>query len=413
MAKQKKKRRLSALLAALTALSLLLAVLPAPAYADTQDEVDELERRKESVEEQAEEKQAAVDELRKRQANVLEQKQALDERNRFLYEQISINAEQIALYDLLIAQKALEVDKAKAKELEQLRRWRARVRAMEENGKSDYLSMLLGANTLGEFLTAIDDIGEIMESDKRLEDAYIAAREHTEKVKADYEQYKSGLEAKKKALNEETARIRAEIDETGKLLEKIKSDLESYSGELEELLRSEQDAEDLIERKIAEIQSGQDTAAAGGYGTFTAGSEFGWPCSCVKVIDKVGYRGHPISGEWSYHSGMDVACRFGETVWASNSGTVVIAGPTGGYGNCVLIDHGSIDGEHYYTLYGHLSSISVSIGQTVLKGEHIGAAGSSGVCTGPHLHFEIRDSDGPTDFAWRFPDLDYSAVPVG
>ena len=169
--KHRQKKLLSALLAALMVFTLVFSVLPAPAYAVTQAEIDELERKKEAIEKKVEEKQAAVEELEAQQASVLEQKQALDERNEYLYEQLSINAEQIALYDQLIAQKALEVDAAKAKELEQLARWRARVRAMEENGNSDYLSMLLNSNSLGEFLTAIDDIGEIMESDKLLEDA--------------------------------------------------------------------------------------------------------------------------------------------------------------------------------------------------------------------------------------------------
>ena len=410
---QKQKRRLSALLAVLMTLSLVFAVLPAPAHAVTQEEIDELERRKEAIEAEVEEKQAAADELKEQQASVLEQKKALDERNKFLYEQLSINAEQIALYDLLIAQKAREVDEAKARELEQLQRYRTRVRAMEENGNSDYLAMLLNANSLGEFLTAIDDIGEIMESDKLLEDQYIAAREHTEQVKAEYEQYKAGLEAKKKQLNEESARIKAEINEASELLEKIKNDMEANSKELEELRQAQQEAEDLIDRKIAELKAQQAAAAAGGgggyYGTVTGSGNFIWPCACTYITDNVGYRLHPISNEWRYHSGMDIGCQFGDAVWASDGGTVVIAGSNGGYGNCVMIDHGYVNGDNYYTLYGHLSSISVSVGQSVSQGQVIGAVGSTGVSTGPHLHFEIRNSAGPTDFSWRFSGLTFAA----
>ena len=99
---------------------------------------------------------------------------------------------------------------------------------------------------------------------------------------------------------------------------------------------------------------------------------------------------------------MDIGCQYGDAVWASDSGTVILAGVNGGYGNCVMIDHGYVNGDNYYTLYGHLSSIAVSYGQTVSQGEYIGAVGSTGVSTGPHLHFEIRNSAGPTDFNWRF-----------
>ena len=420
MMKQRQTKRFSAALAAFLAFVLLFCALPAPVFAVTQAEIDELERKKEAIEEKVEEKQAVVDELEEKQAGVLEQKKALDERNDYLYEQLNINAEQIALYNELIAQKAREVDAAKAKELEQLARYRRRVRAMEENGQADFLAMLLNANSLGEFLTAIDDIGEIMESDKMLEDAYIAARENTERVKADYEQYKTTLEAKKEELNTEKVRIEAEINEAAELLEKIKGDIDTYSEELAELEQAQKDAEELIEKKIAELEeqrrreeeaAAAAAAAAGGEGGGGGGyysdgpiasGNFIWPCACTYITSRVGGRIHPISGVYKYHSGMDIGCQYGDAVWASDSGTVILAGENGGYGNCVMIDHGFVNGDHYYTLYGHLSAIYVSYGQAVSQGETIGAVGSTGVSTGPHLHFEIRNSSGPTDFNWRF-----------
>ena len=419
MMKQRQTKRFSAALAAFLAFVLVFCALPAPVFAVTQAEIDELERKKEAIEEKVEEKQAVVDELEEKQAGVLEQKKALDERNDYLYEQLNINAEQIALYNELIAQKAREVDAAKAKELEQLERYRRRVRAMEENGQADFLAMLLNANSLGEFLTAIDDIGEIMESDKMLEDAYIAARENTERVKADYEQYKTTLEAKKEELNAEKVRIEAEIDEAAQLIEKIKGDIETYSEELAELEQAQKDAEELIEKKIAELEEQkrreEEAAAAaaaaaggegGGGGYYSDGpiasGNFIWPCACTYITSRVGGRIHPISGVYKYHSGMDIGCQYGDAVWASDSGTVILAGENGGYGNCVMIDHGFVNGDHYYTLYGHLSAIYVSYGQSVSQGETIGAVGSTGVSTGPHLHFEIRNSSGPTDFNWRF-----------
>ena len=418
MLKQRQRKILSALLAILMSVSLAVGVLPTQVFAVTQAEIDELQRKKEELEEKVKEKQSAVDELEKKQAGVLKQKKALDERNEYLYEQLSINTEQIALYDQLIAQKALEVDAAKAKELEQLERYRKRVRAMEENGNADFLAMLLNSNSLGEFLTAIDDIGEIMESDKLLEDAYIAARENTERVKADYEEFKAGLEVKKRELNDEKGEIESEIAEASQLIEKIKSDIDSNSEELEELLKAEEEAEDLIAKKIAELEEqkrleeeankihqGEEGGGGGGIpggGESIASGNFAWPCACTYITSRVGGRIHPISGVYKYHSGMDIGCQYGDAVWASDSGTVILAGENGGYGNCVMIDHGYVNGDNYYTLYGHLSSIAVSYGQTVSQGEYIGAVGSTGVSTGPHLHFEIRNSAGPTDFNWRF-----------
>ncbi len=423
MKKQKRIKTLLAAIAAFLSFSLVFSTLPAPAFAVTQWEIDELERQKKKLEEQIKEKQEAVDELEKQHADATELKEALDERNVFLVRQIRLNDEQIAMYDEMIAQKAEEVKEAKRLEDEQLERWRARVRAMEENGSADYLSMLLDSDSIGEFLTAIDDIGEIMESDKLLEEQYVAARENTERVKADYEKYKAGLEEKKEALQAEQAKLEEEIIEATAQLEKLKLEIEKGSSELDDLNQKEEDTEALIEKKKAELEeqkrreaeaAAAAAAAAAGeggggyYGSVTGSGNFAWPCACTYITSMVGNRLHPISGVWRYHSGMDIGCQFGDAVWASDGGTVILAGWNGGYGNCIIIDHGYVNGDTYSTLYGHLSSIGVSVGQTVSQGQYIGAVGSTGNSTGPHLHFEIRNSSGPTDFSWRFSGLTYA-----
>jgi murein DD-endopeptidase MepM/ murein hydrolase activator NlpD len=98
---------------------------------------------------------------------------------------------------------------------------------------------------------------------------------------------------------------------------------------------------------------------------------------------------HVLSGNdfWSGHLGIDIAAFVGDAVYASDNGVVVFAGwSTGGYGNMVMIDHGN----GYQTVYGHMSAVAVGCGQSVYQGQYIGAAGSTGNSTGPHLHFEIR-----------------------
>jgi murein DD-endopeptidase MepM/ murein hydrolase activator NlpD len=102
---------------------------------------------------------------------------------------------------------------------------------------------------------------------------------------------------------------------------------------------------------------------------------------------------HYISGNdyWSGHLAIDIAAGVGAAVWAADSGVIVFAGwSTVGYGNMVMIDHGN----GWQTLYAHLSSVSVSCGQSVSQGQGIGGAGSTGNSTGPHLHFETRFEGG-------------------
>ncbi len=102
---------------------------------------------------------------------------------------------------------------------------------------------------------------------------------------------------------------------------------------------------------------------------------------------------HVLSGNdyWSGHLGIDIAAQQGDNIVASDSGVVVFAGwSTVGYGNMIMIDHGN----GYQTVYGHLSSVAVHCGQSVYQGGYIGAAGSTGNSTGPHLHFESRYGGG-------------------
>ena len=138
--------------------------------------------------------------LKDQQANVLEQKAALDEQKKLANEQLKIIAKEIDQCSELIAEKAKEVDAAKNKEERQLERYRGRVRAMEENGGYNILAVILQANNFSELLTAFDDMGEIMSSDKTLQAQYVAAREQTEEVKAQYEQERLNMRPRRLSL---------------------------------------------------------------------------------------------------------------------------------------------------------------------------------------------------------------------
>ena len=126
--------------------------------------------------------------------------------------------------------------------------------------------------------------------------------------------------------------------------------------------------------------------------------------SCSYITSRFGLRTHPITGEQKNHTGLDVGAAYGATVIAADGGVVTLAGVYGGYGNCVMIDHGN----GYVTLYGHLSSISVSEGQGVSSGATIGYVGSTGIATGPHLHFEILSGGSRTDPEQFFSGLTFA-----
>ena len=389
--------------------------IPVPAYAVTQSQIDELKEQRNVIRAQRQEKQAIVEALEAEKADVVAQKQAMDERNMYTLQQIQLNNQEIELYDEMIAEKAAELEEAQRLENEQLERYRARVRAMEENGGYNILAIISKSDSFSDMLTAMDDVGEIMESDRQLEEAYIAARENTESVKADYEDTRSELEELKAQLKEEQEELEKDIEEAIQIILDLENDLENRQAEYDAIMAAEDAANATIDKLVAELEAQRAAeaaaaaAAAGGSsggGSANASGSFLWPvASYVYVSSRFGLRVHPITGEKKSHTGIDIASNQGTAVYASDGGSVTLAGWNGGYGNCIMIDHGN----GYVTLYGHLSSISVSVGQTVSQGATIGAVGSTGNSTGPHLHFEVLKNGTRIDPEQFFSGLTISA----
>lgn len=407
-----KIKRNKTLLSIVLAISLLLSAAPVSSFAVTQDEIDALKSQRDEITAQRQEKQAVVDQLEGEHATVLERKLAMDERNMYTIQQIQLNAQEIALYDEMIADKLKELEQARALEQMQLERYRERVRAMEENGNYGFLAMVLNTTNLGELLTAMDDIGEIMESDRELEDEYIAARENTEQVKAEYEAVKTELEARQAELRAEQEALEKDIEEATQLILSLEEDIANRQAEYDAILAAEDEANARIDELVAELERQRAAEAAannpgggGGGGSAVGNGSFIWPCpSCTYITSRFGPRTHPITGAYKNHTGLDIGAGYGAAIVAADGGTVVLAEVYGGYGNCVMIDHGN----GYKTLYGHMSSIAVSNGQSVSQGDTVGYVGSTGVSTGPHLHFEIHSGGSRIDPEQFFSGLTFS-----
>lgn len=115
--------------------------------------------------------------------------------------------------------------------------------------------------------------------------------------------------------------------------------------------------------------------------------------SRMKINSNFGWRRDPMTGSGRMHTGVDLACRYGESVGASMGGVVYWAARRGGYGNLVVVDHG----RGITTFYAHLSLIQVVPGQRIVAGQTVGLVGTSGRSTGPHLHYEVRARGCPVN----------------
>ncbi len=416
----RKRNTLSVRLLSLILCTMLLtALMPAGYAAVSQAEIEALRAQRDEIENLRREKQDEIDELKENAVSILVQKRALDERNTYTMQQLQLNEEEIRLYDEMIADKEKEVLDAQKQEQEQLDRYRARVRAMEENGTLNYLALILKSNNLGEMLTAMDDVGEIMLRDKALEDSYVRARENTEEIKAEYEAYQKEVGSKQEALRVEQEKLQAEIDEASELLMGLHDDYMNRQAEIAEIQAQEDATNTAISVLVAKLEAERAAeaaaaaAAAGGGGggggggaAAYANGSFIFPVASYSYISsRFGQRIHPITGELKNHNGMDIAADMGTAVYAADGGKVVLAEWYGGYGNCIMIDHGN----GYKTLYGHLSYIGVKNGQAVTQGNTIGQVGSTGNSTGPHLHFEVYLNGSRIDPEQFYSGLNISA----
>ena len=446
---------IAVIMAVLMLMTLIISVIPTSAYAlVTQADIDEAQRKKDELVSQRQASQEKIDKLKEQQASVLEQKAALDERNEYAREQLTIVLEQIDMYTEMIAEKRKEVDEARTKEEEQLRRYRTRVRAMEENGGYNILTLVFNASSFTELLTSLDDIGEIMEQDRQLEDEYIAAREAHEAVQAEYEAEKAELEAKQAELEAEKAELEGLIAEADQLLKELEEDIEKAIKEYEIAEAARAAAAAHLSALVAALNkqnqeiansnnnanngggsgdtgstsgdaagsgsagggsssgdaagggstdSGSSSGSSGSGGLISAGSEgvqgtgsLVWPVPCSHTVtSRFGWRVHPITGTERYHNGMDIDGygHDGDIIIACDAGVVVAAQWSDSYGYYVMIDHGN----GMQTLYAHMSGMAVSYGTKVSQGQTIGYLGSTGWSTGTHCHLEIYVNGSRTD----------------
>ncbi|MFN4219300.1 MAG: murein hydrolase activator EnvC family protein [bacterium] len=225
-----------------------------------------------------------------------------------------------------------------------------------------------------------------------------------ELIKTDVELI-STLNNKKTELikkNAELINLSKELENVEKKLESEKKYYSSLLAKRQELLRKYQEEinktkqnieyyESIQKEKYEELQ--RYIARNVSRTRIYRGGRFLWPTTSSVITSYFGYRVHPIWGGTRFHSGIDIGAPYGAPIYAAADGVVIFAGWYYGYGNTIIIDHGS----GISTLYAHCSSISVYKGQVVSKGQVIGRVGSTGNSTGPHLHFEIQINGQPVN----------------
>ncbi len=228
------------------------------------------------------------------------------------------------------------------------------------------------------------DLAQIREDKKKLEAQEQTQHALSEEYEQQKQQYATDLDSERELLHGVRA-VRASAQEELDDLETESAEMTDRIRALSEMLRRRQEAQRAATRhshsKGNEIQPETPEVWRGG---------FRRPCS-ARITSGFGSRFHPILHRRRIHTGVDFGAAYGSPIRAAGGGIVILASFYHGYGNCVIIDHGA----GVTTLYGHASQLLVGEGQTVLSGQTIALVGSTGLATGPHLHFEVRHNGTP------------------
>ncbi len=251
-----------------------------------------------------------------------------------------------------------------------------RLKEMYQHGEVNFLEVLLQSSSLSDFLTRFEYLKYIANNDKKLLDEVTVLKNGLEEQKKSLDGMKVSLEANRKNQMAKSAELATATQAQQQLVSQINSDLDAQFEILEDLEAESKAIASQI--KAIQAKNASTTKAPGAYQ---------WPCpSSTLVTSPYGYRVHPIQGTKKMHTGIDIGAKSGSSIVAAAGGTVIMAQYYGGYGNCIIIDHGG----GVSTLYAHQSSMIAKVGQTVTAGQTIGKVGSTGNSTGPHLHFEVR-----------------------
>ena len=415
----KNRKRMVSILAGLMGfvmlLSLMLSLLPtrvnAASSSEIRKQINQLKKEKEEIKDKIAEVQEQYEQNEDEIADIIARKDVIDQEIQLLYTQIENMNEQLAAYNILIADKQDELDVAEDRYAVLNEENKLRIRTMEEEGELSYWEVLFKANSFSDLLDRLNIVEEIAASDNRRLKELSKAADDVVVAQGELVSEKDEMELAKQELDAAEAEMDAKRKEADAIIQELLEKADDLSALEDEFERQEAEFLEEIARKEVEFDEAKQreweaymatyvpptTAPPAGStnnstpsnsgGSVGSSGGGGWvrPCSYTSITSPFGYRQSPTSGASTYHQGVDLDTGTGWPVVAARAGTVTIAGWGKAAGNYVQINHH----DGFSSIYMHLSSIGVSAGQNVSAGQYIGATGSTGVSTGDHLHFGI------------------------
>jgi len=353
-----------------------MLTLLAPAYAANEEKKlesiqKELQERKEALKKTKQEEQAVLGRLATINKELKETKKTLQSAQK----RIEGNQAQIGKLTVELRQTEEGLKQKEARLV-------ARLREVYKSSNLNYLELLISSKSMSDFFNRMYFFKKIVDYDA---DLIQSVRQEVQSAKTKKVTLKTKTEEIKdlaEIITKKKTEIEVVAEEKEKIYKSLKQRSQEYEDQIAELEKSSQDLEVLILKKVAT-----------GKGTKVSGSgSFIWPLK-GRITSRFGYRRHPFYRRRAFHTGLDIAAKYGSPISAADAGEVIFSGWWDGYGKAIVVDHG----RKTTTVYGHLSRIYKGVGDSVAKGQVIGLEGNTGYSTGPHLHFEVRINGKPTD----------------
>lgn len=271
----------------------------------------------------------------------------------------------------------------------------ARLRYLQRSPASVGWAVLLQSQNISDFISRRHQLKLVYQADEQILIKLNQQANLINQQKTDVEQQKNEIALIREQLLAQKADYQTQAQSQSELIQRLNSDRLALEAAQNQLERESKNLEVLIQQKVAEARATEEAQAKTNSRTsfIVRGTGVMVYPSDASTSSPFGWRMHPVLGYRRFHAGLDFAASYGSTIRAADSGTVILAGWYGGYGRAIIINHGN----GITTLYGHSSELYVSEGQAVERGQAIAAVGSTGLSTGPHLHFEVRRNGTPVD----------------
>lgn len=383
----KRQKKLYSVIALIICIIFVLAMLaPVVMQAFAADNDSEIAAKQSELDKLSQQKQQLESDLKSIQNDKSQQMKYKDK----LDKDISVTQSQINTLNSMITslqkqatQTQSDIDKLEAQMKTQLANYKSRIRIMYEEGTSSYLEVLLSSQSYSAFLSRLEIVESIVERDNKIIDELKATNTKLNQAQAVIAKNLSTQESSKKDVEAKKADLASKSAEIQAIIKRLGQDESYYKQQY-----------DIAEQEEKRVQNEINNLISPSSQSSYVGGIFAWPCpGYTTITSPFGWRFHPVLKVNKLHDGIDIGAPTGANIVAANSGKVVKAEYNTAYGNMVVIDHGG--GKA--TLYGHMSQMLVSAGDSVTRGQVIGLVGSTGYATGPHLHFSVIVDGSVTD----------------